>query len=99
MDQPLPEAPVRVGDSAVIFKLVSREVPSKEAFAGAEEDRLSDALLRRKRAEALDQYVYRLRQQADKDGEVGINPEAIRYAAGDESAALLGSRAPARAGT
>ncbi len=88
MDQPLPAVPVRVGDSSVIFQLVSRETASKEAFAGAEQERLSDALLRRKRAEALDQYVYRLRQRADKDEEVGINPEAIRYAAGDETAAL-----------
>jgi peptidyl-prolyl cis-trans isomerase D len=98
-EQPLPAAPAKVGDSYVVFKLVSRERASKEAFGGAEQERLSDALLRRKRAEMLDQYVYRLRQQADKDGEVRINPEAIRYAASEESAALLRSRARTRAGT
>jgi peptidyl-prolyl cis-trans isomerase D len=93
MEQPLPAAPVRVGESSVVFQLVAREKPVKQAFEGAEQERLSDALLRRKRDEALDQFIYRLRQQADKDGEVGINPEAIRYSAGEEQAAASAPRA------
>jgi peptidyl-prolyl cis-trans isomerase D len=88
LDKPFPEAPVKVSDSYVVFKLVSREEPKKEAFAGAEEQRLSDALLRRKRAEVLDQFVYKLRLKAEKDGDVRINPEAIKYAAGEETASL-----------
>jgi peptidyl-prolyl cis-trans isomerase D len=97
-EQPLPAAPVRVGESSVVFQLVSRVQPTKQAFEGAEQERLADALLRRKRAEALDLFVYRLRQQADKEGEVGINPDAIRYAAGDEQAALSHPQ-PRAAGT
>jgi peptidyl-prolyl cis-trans isomerase D len=87
-DKPLPEAPVKVGDSFVVFKLVSRETPDKEAFAGDDEQRLNDALLRRKRAEVLEQFVYKLRSKAEKDGEVSVNPEAIRYSAGEETASL-----------
>jgi peptidyl-prolyl cis-trans isomerase D len=88
LDKPLPEAPVKVSDSYVVFKLVSREEPKKDEFAGTEEQRLSDALLRRKRAEVLDQFVYKLRLKAEKDGDVRINPEAIKYAAGEETASL-----------
>jgi peptidyl-prolyl cis-trans isomerase D len=88
LDKPLPETPIKVSDSYVVFKLVSRDEPKKDAFAGAEEQRLLDALLRRKRAELLDQFVYKLRVQAEKDGDVRINPEAIRYAAGEETASL-----------
>ena len=49
---------------------------------------MSDALLRRKRAELLDQYVYKLRMKAEKEGEIRINPEAIRYSASEETASL-----------
>ena len=87
-DKPLPAAPIKVGDSYVVFKLLSRETPDKEAFAGADKERLNDALLRRKRAEVLEQFVYKLRQGAEKDGEVRVNPEAIRYSAGEETASL-----------
>jgi peptidyl-prolyl cis-trans isomerase D len=88
MDKPLPAAPIKVSDSYVVFKLVSRETPQKDAFAGSEQDRLSDALLRRKRAEQLDQYIYKLRTQAEKDGEIRINQEAVRYSASEETASL-----------
>jgi peptidyl-prolyl cis-trans isomerase D len=88
LDKPLPEAPIKVSDSYVVFKLVSRETPDKSAFAGTEQERLNDALLRRKRSELLDQYIYKLRTKADKDGEIRINPEAIRYSANEETASL-----------
>jgi peptidyl-prolyl cis-trans isomerase D len=88
MDKPLPEAPIKVSDSYVVFKLISRETPQKDAFAGAEQERLNDALLRRKRTDQLDQYIYKLRNQADKDGEIRINPEAVRYSASEETASL-----------
>ncbi len=88
MDKPLPEAPVKVSDSYVVFKLTSRETPNKEAFAGAEQQRLNDALLHRKRTEQLEQYIFKLKSQAEKDGEVRINPEAVRYSASEETASL-----------
>jgi peptidyl-prolyl cis-trans isomerase D len=88
MEKPLPEAPIKVSDSFVVFKLVSRDTPDKDAFAGNEQERLNDALLRRKRAEQLDQFIYKLRTQAEKAGEVRINPDAIRYSASEETASL-----------
>ncbi|HEX6240330.1 MAG TPA: peptidylprolyl isomerase [Polyangiales bacterium] len=88
LEKPLPEEPIKVSDSYVVFKLITRDEPKKEEFAGAEEQRLSDALLRRKRAEVLDQFVYKLRLAAEKGGDVRVNPEAIRYTAGEETASL-----------
>lgn len=87
-ESPLGSAPVKAGDSWVVFRLASREVPDKEAFKGAEEQRLTDALLRRKQQEALEAYVHTLRTRADEDGAVRINPEAIRYNASAETASL-----------
>src|SRR5205085_1657004 len=75
-DKPLPDGPIKVDDSYVVFRLMSRERATKEAFAGTEEQRLRDALVRRKRGEVLDAYVRSLRKKADSDGAVLINPAA-----------------------
>jgi len=84
----LPKAPIKAGDSWVVIQLESRETPDRAAFAGAEEARLSDALLRRKRLEVLESYVRELRKRADSEGAVSINPEAVRYSASEETASL-----------
>lgn len=84
----LPKAPVKAGESWVVFKLASRDTADKAAFAGAEEARLTDALLRRKRMEVLEGYVRELRKRADSEGAVSINPEAVRYSASEETASL-----------
>jgi hypothetical protein len=88
VDKPLPEAPVKASDSYVVFKLVSRETADKAGFAGAEEERLSEALLRRKRADLLEDFVRNLRKKADSANAVRINPDAVAYGAGDETASL-----------
>jgi peptidyl-prolyl cis-trans isomerase D len=85
---PLPAAPVKAGDSWVVFRLTSRETPKRESFAGAEEQRLSEAMLRRKRTEIVERYVLDLRSEAEKGGSVKINPDAISYSAAEETASL-----------
>ena len=87
-DKPLPKAPIKAGDSWIVMRLESRERATKEAFAGAEEQRLMEALVRRKREEAVDQYIRDLRKQADADKAVRVNPEAIEYTTGQETASL-----------
>jgi peptidyl-prolyl cis-trans isomerase D len=87
-DKPLPEAPVKAGESYIVFKLVSRETADKAGFEGAEKERLTDALLRRKRGELLEEYVRGLRKKADAAEAVRINPDAIAYGAGEETASL-----------
>jgi len=86
--KPLPAAPLKAGDSWLVYRLVSREQATKEAFAGAEQERLMDALLRRKRAETLEQYVRSIRKAADAEKAVRVNPRAIEYTTGQETASL-----------
>jgi peptidyl-prolyl cis-trans isomerase D len=88
LEKPLPAAPVKAGESYVVFKLTGREQADKAAFAGTEEQRLTDALLRRKRTDLLEDYVRNLRKRADADDAVHINPEAVAYAQGEETASL-----------
>ena len=87
-ESPLPSAPIKAGDSWLVFRLSSRQRAQRESFAGAEQQRLTDALLRRKRNEIVDRYVLELRQRAEKAGSVRINPEAIAYSASEETASL-----------
>jgi peptidyl-prolyl cis-trans isomerase D len=86
--KPLPEAPVKVGEGWVVFRVQSRDKADKSTFAGAEQERLAEALTRRKKAELLEGYVRALREKAEREGHVRINPEAVRYAASEETASL-----------
>jgi peptidyl-prolyl cis-trans isomerase D len=88
LEHPLPRAPIKAGESWVVFALTARETADKDAFKGAEQERLSDALLRRKRLEVLENHVRELRKRADDEGAVRINPEAVRYSASEETASL-----------
>ncbi|MEY4509685.1 MAG: hypothetical protein RLZZ450_1807 [Pseudomonadota bacterium] len=87
-ESPLPATPVKAGDSWVVVRLSSREQAKREAFAGADEQRLSDALLRRKRNEVVDRYVLELRKKAEQGGSVRVNPAALAYTASEEQASL-----------
>lgn len=87
-DNRLAKGPIKAGDSWIVVRLESRQTADKEEFKGAEEERLTDALLRRKRIEVLENYVHDLRKRAEADGNVRINPEAVRYAASEETASL-----------
>jgi peptidyl-prolyl cis-trans isomerase D len=86
--KPLPDAPVKVGEGWVVFRVQSRDKADKSSFAGAEQERLSEALTRRKKADVLEGYVRALREKAEREGHVRINPEAVRYAASEETASL-----------
>lgn len=88
LDYPLHEAVEKASDSYVVYVLTAREKAERSAFEGAEEERLTEALLRRKRADALDAYVRNLRKEAEAKGSLRINPEAVAYASGEETASL-----------
>jgi peptidyl-prolyl cis-trans isomerase D len=88
-ESPLLASPVKAGDSWLVARLTSREQAQKEGFAGsADERRLNDALLRRKRGEVVDRYVVELRKKAEQGGSVCVNPEAVTYSAAEEQASL-----------
>jgi peptidyl-prolyl cis-trans isomerase D len=87
-DKPLPEAPVKAGESYIVYRLISRETADRKDFAGAEEQRLTDALLRRKQTELFENYVLDLRKKAEAAGAIQRNPEATEYGASEETASL-----------
>ncbi|MDB4972400.1 MAG: Peptidyl-prolyl cis-trans isomerase SurA [Myxococcaceae bacterium] len=88
-ESPLLAAPIKAGDSWVVARLTSREQAKREGFAGgADERRLHEALLRRKRGEVVDRYIVELRKKAEQGGSVRINPEAVAYSTSEEQASL-----------
>jgi peptidyl-prolyl cis-trans isomerase D len=87
-EKPLPEAPVQVGEGWVVFRVTARDKADKAAFEGAEKERLTESLSRRKKSEVLESYVRALREKAEREGHVRINPEAVRYTASEETASL-----------
>lgn len=87
-DDRLAKAPIKASDSWLVVRLEERQTADKDAFEGAEQERLTDALLRRKRVEVLESYVRELRTRAESDGKVIINPEAVRYTVAEETASL-----------
>jgi peptidyl-prolyl cis-trans isomerase D len=87
-DKPLPAAPVKAGESYLVYRLMSRETAERKDFAGAEEERLTDALLRRKANELFENYVLELRKKAMADNAIQLNPEAIEYSTSEETASL-----------
>jgi peptidyl-prolyl cis-trans isomerase D len=88
LENPLPDAPIKAGDSWVVFRVMSHEQADREGFKGAAEQRLTDALLRRKREEVVARFVTTLRKEAEESGKVRINPEALAYSASEETASL-----------
>jgi peptidyl-prolyl cis-trans isomerase D len=62
--QPLPAAPMQLGDDWFVYRLESKVVADKAAFTAEEQARIENGLLRRKRTEMLKTYVRGLRDQA-----------------------------------
>jgi peptidyl-prolyl cis-trans isomerase D len=87
-DKPLPGEVVKAGESYIVYRLMSRESADRAAFAGAEEQRLTEALLRRKRTELFENYVLDVRKKAEAANKVRRNPEAVEYGASEETASL-----------
>lgn len=80
-EAPLGKAPVQLGDDWFVYRLQSRTLADKEGFTEAEQQRISEGLLQRKRAEALDVYVRGLRDQAMQQEEILVEAEAADQAA------------------
>jgi peptidyl-prolyl cis-trans isomerase D len=70
---PLPEAPMQLGDDWFVYRLESKTVADKAAFTPAEQARIENGLLRRKRTEMLKAYVRGLRDQAIASKDVFVD--------------------------
>ena len=72
-DATFPEAPVKVGQEWVIFRLVDRTRPDEEAFSEAIQATTRDVLETLKKKETVDLYIQRLRAQAEADNALRLN--------------------------
>jgi peptidyl-prolyl cis-trans isomerase D len=76
---PFPSEPVRAGQDFYVFQVLERTRPSREDLIGEVRQRVMTDLLGRKADQALRVYVQRLREQADDDGAIRINPAVLSY--------------------
>lgn len=79
LDNPLPDEPLQLGDSWVVFRLDERTEATQEAFTDETRDRITQRLLATKRSEVLSAYIGSLRARAESDGEIVRNPEILDY--------------------
>jgi peptidyl-prolyl cis-trans isomerase D len=78
-DEPLPEAPMQLGESWFVFRLISRTEATEEGFDEANRERLRARLLAQKRVETLSAFIGRLRRQAEAANEIDINAAILSY--------------------
>jgi len=90
---PTPSAPVSIGDDRYVIRLRERQVASREDFNRERDQRMSDAVLARRR-EVLQQYVLRLRAEAERHGDVRIGSSPLMRQATERTRAGGGSEAP-----
>ncbi|MDT8069729.1 MAG: peptidyl-prolyl cis-trans isomerase [Terriglobia bacterium] len=75
--------PVQAGSNGVVFALVDKQEPSAAEFA-AKEDQIRQAVLQRKRSEAIEIYISSLRDKMQKDGKIRINQAQLKKMASAE---------------
>ncbi len=78
-DEPLPEAPMQLGESWFVFRLISRTEATEEGFDEANRERLRTRLLAQKRVETLSAFIGRLRREAEAANEIDINAAILSY--------------------
>ncbi len=78
-DEPLPEEPLQLGTSWIVFHLDERTEATQEGFTDEVRQRNDERLLTQKRLEVLNAYVNGLRARAESDGAIRRNPEILRY--------------------
>ena len=81
--QPLPTAPIRLGDEWVTYRLESRQIAKREDLTGKEEQRIRNGLLTQKRRDTLTDYVRELLRKAQGDKAVFVD-EAVLTAGSNQ---------------
>lgn len=87
LEDPLPAAPLQMGEEWVIFRLEERTEATQQGFDEAVRRRLGERLRQDKEREALSVYVHGLRAAAEELGALQINRAILRYgeeATGDD---------------
>jgi peptidyl-prolyl cis-trans isomerase D len=69
-----PEAPVKLGREWLIFRLIDRDRPTKDAFTEVVEASTREVLKTLKKRETVDLYIQQLRARAVEDKALRVNP-------------------------
>ncbi|MEM7448802.1 MAG: peptidyl-prolyl cis-trans isomerase [Myxococcota bacterium] len=85
LQDPLPEAPIRLGSDWFVFELTSRQEALREDFSEEIRERLTQTLLTTKESEALDVLLQSLKEQAESDNAIRVDTTILSY--GGEGAA------------
>ena len=85
LEEPLPEAPLQLGEDFYVFQLKERTEATDEGYTADVQDRIRSQLLAAKQAEVLRAYVRGLRERARDEGELQVDDAVLAY--GDEEPA------------
>ena len=72
LEDALPEAPIELGSTFVVYRLTEREEATREEFEDGVSDRIREGLLASKQREAVDLFVRNLRSRADAAGRISV---------------------------
>ena len=78
--KPLPDAPIRLGDEWIVYRLEARTQAKREDLNDKEEQRMRNGLLSQKRHDVLNDYVRGLLRKGQEDKAVFVD-EAVLSAA------------------
>ena len=77
-DKPLGKAPMQLGDDWFVYTLESKTEAKRADFTPEQQQRIENALLRRKRTEALTAYIHELRAKAVADDAIYVDENMLK---------------------
>jgi peptidyl-prolyl cis-trans isomerase D len=80
-EDPIAEAPVRVGSDWYVVRLTQRQRATEEGFDEATRERIAAQLLATKQEEAVADFTRILRARAEAEGDVHVLPRILSYGA------------------
>jgi hypothetical protein len=76
-DNKLPDAPMKLGDEFVVYRLEDKVVVKREDLTAKDEDRIQNGLLTQKRRDVLSEYVRGLLKHAQDEKSVHIDESIL----------------------
>jgi peptidyl-prolyl cis-trans isomerase D len=83
--KPLPDAPMKLGDEWVVYRLEARVVAKREDLTDKEEQRIRNGLLGQKRRDVLNDYVRTLVRKAQEDKAVFVDEKILTVGANQDN--------------
>ena len=74
-----PEAPLRLGDDFVVFRVVERKRATREQFTDEKREELLSQMLPARQRDVLRLYVRELRRRAEEEGAVRVQLDVVGY--------------------